>query len=301
MKRFGTVPILTRSEAPGPKFRGPAAFKGQLYLDSTSGFYFRARDAGRDALWDRVFIQSEDELRSFILSVGGGGGGGTQVIVDGEPVDSYSISSAPITAEDFDAYTKDEVNELISDLNLGDSVSFNGISMWDAGNVESVTRAPGFADKGLVSGRLWLQYFYAPRTSQAIVSLGYAHRTPAPASATAQLAIFEADNNDNLTKVAQTATFAPAGTYSDQVRPLVAGDGLPANYVFDKGQRYAIGVLSFGTTVGAAHGWDIPGSGNNPVISRFIEGQANIAASYLETALTDWYEGLYLFGRRAGG
>lgn len=307
VQRFGTVPILTRSEAPGPKFRGPAAFKGQLYLDSSTGTFFRARDEGRDALWDRVYIQTRDELRDFILSVSGGEGGGSTILVDGEPVDSYSISSTPLTAADIDAYTQDEVDDIISGLNLSAADSYSGISMWDEGNIESVTRAPGFADKSLGSGVLWLQHFYAPRTSKPIVSLGYSHRTPGASGASARLALFGIELNGDAVKLAETAAFAPSGTYADQVRSFSTADGFPANYVLEKGLRYAIGVLSIGTTPGAAHGWDIPGSGNKPVISRRVSGitqvggVTTIANNYSNAAMTDWYEGLYLFGRHASG
>lgn len=73
MRKFGTVEIITRSESPTRKFRGPASHKGQLYLDSSSGQYYRALSTGLDATWERAYILSKDELQSFILATLGDG------------------------------------------------------------------------------------------------------------------------------------------------------------------------------------------------------------------------------------
>lgn len=45
-KTYRTVPILTGNELPGKGRRGPAQFKGQLYLEHSSGTYYRATEAG---------------------------------------------------------------------------------------------------------------------------------------------------------------------------------------------------------------------------------------------------------------
>lgn len=56
MHKFGFVEIIARSEGPSKKFRGPAAFKGQLFLDTTHGEYYRAKDKGFDVEWERIFL-----------------------------------------------------------------------------------------------------------------------------------------------------------------------------------------------------------------------------------------------------
>ena len=55
-KTFGTVPILTGNEFPGRTQHGPAAFKGQLFLENTTGNYYKALEAGPDAEWVRVVM-----------------------------------------------------------------------------------------------------------------------------------------------------------------------------------------------------------------------------------------------------
>lgn len=229
----------------------------------------------------------------------GGAGGGTQITVDGAPVDSYDFDTTPVAPGELTppAYSKTEVDGLFAA-----GGAFLGISAFDVGNIETLTRAPGFNDKTLGSGTLWVQKFICPRTTNPIVRLGYPTRGTAPAGITlARMALFTVAANENLTMVARTASFTPAGTYTDQVNDLSTVGGYPSSYTLQVGQRYALGLLLVGTTPGTAHGWDIPGAGNKPFISARVTGQTDIAASYTNAQQAGHFEGLYLFGRHATG
>lgn len=64
-----TVPILTGSQFPGKGRRGPAEFKGQLFLENPSGNYYRSTDSGKDVLWERVSLGTPEELaNTYVLS-----------------------------------------------------------------------------------------------------------------------------------------------------------------------------------------------------------------------------------------
>lgn len=218
--------------------------------------------------------------------------------VNGSPVTSFNFDTTPITPGDINAYTKSETDDLVAGVQ-----TYGGISMFDVGNAETLPRAPGFKDVTIGSGTLWLAFFTAPRTTSPLTRLGYPGRTPAPSGITlARMAIFTVASNGNITKVAQTASFTPsASAYTDNVNNLSTASGFPATYTLQKGVRYAFGVLLVGTTPGTIHGWDIPGAGNQPIISRRVTGQTDIAASYTNAQQTDHYEGLYLFARHATG
>lgn len=59
MTRLGHVDIITRSEPPFG-WSGVATHKGQLYLDSSTGRYYRAQSAGRSVIWDSLTFGSSD-------------------------------------------------------------------------------------------------------------------------------------------------------------------------------------------------------------------------------------------------
>lgn len=60
-KTFGTVPILTGNQLPGPNRRGPAQFQGQLFLEHSSGNYYKALDAGPDVEYERVILRTASD------------------------------------------------------------------------------------------------------------------------------------------------------------------------------------------------------------------------------------------------
>ncbi len=228
--------------------------------------------------------------------------GKTALSVNGAFQATYDLDTTPLTAADVGAYTQAEVDAAIAAALNNVGTTYLGTSMWDVGNFESLSRTAGFSDKSLGSGTLWLQHFYAPRTTQPIVSLGYGTRSTAPSGVTlARMALFTVATNGDVTKVAQTASFTPTGTYADQVNALSTASGFPASYTLQHGQHYAVGLLIVGSDAGNTSGFDIPGAGNKPVIVRRATSQTDISASYTNAQLSDHYEGIYLFGRHAQG
>lgn len=66
-KTFRNVPILTGNELPGPRRIAPASYKGQLYLEHTSGEYYRSLSAGPEAEWARVYLGSPSQVNDKIF------------------------------------------------------------------------------------------------------------------------------------------------------------------------------------------------------------------------------------------
>lgn len=222
--------------------------------------------------------------------------GATRLSVDGAYAATYDLDTTPVAPADLDppAYSQAETDAAIAAA--AGPVIF-GTSMWDLGNVETAPRGPGYVNITLGSGVLWLQHFFAPRTSGAINRLVFGTREPAPAGITlARMAIFTVAGDGGITKVAQTASFTPTGTNTDQHQALATAGGFPASYTFQRGTRYAIGLLVVGTTPGAALGFSIPGAGFPPVITRRATGQTDIANTYTNAQLSDYYDAIYLAG-----
>lgn len=65
-KTFGTIDVLRGNQLPGPGRRGPASYKGQLFLEEGSGNYYKALDAGPDVEFERVVIATPEELYSAV-------------------------------------------------------------------------------------------------------------------------------------------------------------------------------------------------------------------------------------------
>jgi hypothetical protein len=80
-QNFEKVDIITRDRPP-KKFNGAVTHRGQLYLDSSSGQYYRSLGAGRDVEWERVYLNNLDEMIDLftregplkdLIETGGGG------------------------------------------------------------------------------------------------------------------------------------------------------------------------------------------------------------------------------------
>lgn len=65
-RTLAEVPILTGNQLPGPRRIAPSTFKGQLYLEHTSGTYYRAKSAGPEAEWEVVFVGTAEEITAII-------------------------------------------------------------------------------------------------------------------------------------------------------------------------------------------------------------------------------------------
>lgn len=270
---------------------------------SSSGTSRSTFDSTEQALWtvasNAVTVEADDISDATVL--------GKDILRSAsanDALDVLGIDDTNITPASIGAYTQAEVDDAISAAIAAQPAFYPifGTSAWDVGNIETIARAPGFSDKSLGSGTAWFQHFYAPRNSGAITRLVYGIRSAAPSGVTlARMALYTVDASGNLTMVARTGTFTPSGTYTDQDQALSTAGGYPSSYTLSRGAQYAIGLLVVASNAGNSMGWDIPGAGNKPVISRRITAQTDLATSYANGTLSDYYEGLYLVGRTATG
>lgn len=72
-RTYKTVDTRTGNQLPGKNRRGPSDFKGQLYLENTSGTYYKSTGVGQDVEYVRVYISTKEELSSLILATIGDG------------------------------------------------------------------------------------------------------------------------------------------------------------------------------------------------------------------------------------
>jgi hypothetical protein len=56
---YEKIEIITRNKPPDD-YTGPSSHKGQLYLDSSSGKWYRSLSAGNNVEWEEVFIGVKD-------------------------------------------------------------------------------------------------------------------------------------------------------------------------------------------------------------------------------------------------
>ncbi len=166
-----------------------------------------------------------------------------------------------------------------------------------AGGLETLPRF-GLADLAGTSGQLWVSYVTAV-ASGPIGRLMVATGSVAGDSITlARAALFTADPDGSLTKVAQTANDVTigAGTFSPYDRVLSTAGGFPAQYVISRGRRYALGFLQVAGTAANIQGAFVLDAATAPVPTRIIAGQTDIAASYSGGALTAHWAMAYMRG-----
>lgn len=173
-----------------------------------------------------------------------------------------------------------------------------GNSLTTVGGVETWPRI-SMAEFPGVSGRLWLGYV-TPPISTTISRLGcLSGGTGNTASTLGRLGLFTVAANGDITLVARTAVDATIGnaTFSAFDRALDTAGGFPASIALTYGRRYAFGLLIVAGTAFSPQGVFVGDSGTPPLISTFIDGQADIAAGYVGGALTPIFQAPYLRAR----
>ena len=176
--------------------------------------------------------------------------------------------------------------------------AMSGNSAAAAGYIETWPR--NYLLDGLAtSGRLHIGYFTSS-FDVTVSQLGFITGGTARVGPTlSRLALFTAAADGSLTKVAQTANTSGLGstTFATHQASLDTTGGFPASYRILAGQRYAIGWLFVGTTPPSIRIGDSPDPNQLPVVSRYITGQTDIAASYAVGTLTTYFQIPYLTAR----
>jgi hypothetical protein len=149
-----------------------------------------------------------------------------------------------------------------------------------AGGVENMLRF-SLSDSAAYSGTVWCNYLTPDVTFTATKITMVTGGTGSSGLTLARMGIYSAATDGSLTLMAQTAsdTTLFASTWSDNVRSLVASGSLPASVQMLAGRRYALAYIQVGTTPGRVAGASINNQTGNPVISRGIDGNADLPAT----------------------
>lgn len=146
---------------------------------------------------------------------------------------------------------------------------------------ENISRRVLISNMGMTSGVMWLAYFNVRRT-QTVNSIRTVPGSAASGTTVAKVALFTVDGvTGALTRAGVSAN--DTALWSVANTPVVKAIGTPVPVT--SGQRVAVGVLWTGTTPPQLKGTSTQ-SGTElsqpPRISAGINGQADIAASYVE-------------------
>lgn len=195
--------------------------------------------------------------------------------------------------------THQDVQDAVTSLQFSAvaSPTSGGNSLWNVGNIETLSRI-GIFEQAITVGDLSLSYFYAP-IGTTITKLGFqVGSTAGTGNTLARMALFTADTNDNLTKVAQTASDPTMAStaYLSATRALSTVGGYPASYTLAAGSRYALGFLIVGGTAPTMFSNNSSNQNTPPVMSRKMSAQTDISNTYTVGSLPTDYRCFYMFG-----
>lgn len=177
-------------------------------------------------------------------------------------------------------------------------IPFSGNSFFANGGVETGHRFNQSQLPG-TSGRLWISYF-TPLANITVTKLAMGTSNAVASGTTlARSALFTVAGDDSVTKVAQTDSdnSIGLGTYTYYERVLSTVDGFPASYNLLAGTRYARGYLHIATTMCSIGGFYLAYEAQTPVVSRKIDGQTDISASYAVANISIWYQAAWQTAR----
>lgn len=167
-----------------------------------------------------------------------------------------------------------------------------------AHGVETLPRF-GLSSVAGSSGRLWVSYVTAAASGR-VTRLMVATGDVAAVSCTlARMALFTADAGGNIALVARTANDPAIGaaTFTPYERALATAGGFPSDYLIVRGRRYALGFLQVAGTASSLQGAFVLDAATDPVPSRVVAAQSDIAASYTVAGMVAHFNLAYLRGR----
>lgn len=171
----------------------------------------------------------------------------------------------------------------------------NGNNAASVGGMENLSRF-GNDELSGTSGRLWLNYCNSQISGEVSEIVIASSATAGVAVTFARLGLFLVEDDDSLTLVARTANDATigAGSFTTYTRAFATAGGYPASYALVAGQRYALAMLQVAGTAASWAGKFIVAAESLPVPYKYIDGQAEIAASYADAALSIGFTTAYM-------
>lgn len=164
-----------------------------------------------------------------------------------------------------------------------------------AGGIENLPNA-GLSEFDGVSGRLWISYATAAVTGPMSRIMVASAGTAAAGCTLARLGVFDVAADGGLTLIARTASDTTIGAdqYTPYEKPFATAGGYPATRELIAGRRYGFGWLQVADTPMKISGAFVLDPATPPIRSQFVDGQADIAASYAAGALTPHFTTAYL-------
>jgi hypothetical protein len=171
--------------------------------------------------------------------------------------------------------------------------------LWGSGGAESMSRL-GLSEIPSVSGRVSLTHFTAPVTVSINTLAFQVGGAAATGTTLARVGIYLVNSDGSVTLVGRTASNTALGntTYSSAQQGLDATGGYPTLVTLNQGQRYAFALLFTGTGMPNIKGMLADLATLPPYVCRYIDGQADMAASYTNAQLVNDYRPLLVGGVR---